>query len=203
MKKILFILALLNFGLAFSQCTITGADQLQVGERQVYTATNSDATECLDCYQWTYLDQKILLESDTKKNDLTVKGAVPGSALLSLEIKTKDGKSKCEKLIKVIAPTSNILTNDNVKCDIGVSAFKEVRATDKKVAFEPETAETNLSYIWTVTYRNGDIKKSAEKKPQFDYSNEHVIDKVEMEVFLDRCSTKISKSYNSNFWYFF
>ena len=66
MKKILFLTVLLNSIFAFSQCTITGADQLQVGERQVYTATNSEA-DCESCYQWTYLDQKIILESDTKK----------------------------------------------------------------------------------------------------------------------------------------
>lgn len=203
MKKNLFIIALLNFGLIFSQCTITGPDQLQVGERQTYTATNDDAAECLDCFQWAYLDQKILLESNTQQNDLAVKGAVPGAALLTLEIKTKNGKAKCEKLIEVVVPTSNTISNDNVKCDLAVNSFKEVRAIDKMVVFEPETSETNLKLNWTVTYRNGEIRKSSEIKPKFDYSNDHVIDKVEMEVFLNRCTAKISKSYNANFWYFF
>ena len=202
MKKFLFAITLLNFSFGFAQCTITGADQLQVGERQIYTATSSDP-ECADCYRWSYMDQKILLESDTQKNDLTIKGAVPGEALLSLEIKTKNGTVKCDKLIKVIAPTSNILTNDNVKCDIGVTSFKEVRVADNKVSFEPENTDKNLSYSWTVFYRGGTIKKSTDKKPQFDYSDNHVIDKVEMEVFLNRCSTKFSKSYDTNFWYFF
>ena len=115
----------------------------------------------------------------------------------------KNGKAKCEKLIEVIVPTSNTISNDNVKCDLAVNSFKEVRAIDKMVVFEPETSETNLKLNWTVTYRNGEIRKSSEIKPKFDYSNDHVIDKVEMEVFLNRCTAKISKSYNANFWYFF
>jgi hypothetical protein len=202
MKIILFLTALLNSVFAFSQCTITGANQLQVGERQVYTATNSEA-DCESCYQWTYLDQKILLESDTKKKDLTVKATVPGNAILSLEIMVNGEKSKCEKLIKVIAPTSNILSNDNVKCDFGFDSFKEIRSAENKVVFEPQTTQTNFSYNWTITYRNGDTKKSFEKKPEFDYSDNLAIDKVEMQVIFNQCSTKITKNYDTNFWYFF
>ena len=202
MKKFLFLVAILNFSMAISQCTITGADQVQVGERQVYTVSNSLA-ECENCYNWNYIDQNIILESDLQKNELTLKGALPGDALLSLEIKTKTGKEKCDKLIKVIAPISNILTNDNVKCDINISSFKEVRAGDKMVSFEPETTETNFTYKWTAYYRGGDKKMLSGPKPQFDYSNEHVIDKVEMEVGVNNCTKKITKAYDTNFWYFF
>ena len=202
MKKILLLTALLNSILAFSQCIITGADQLQVGERQVYKAAKT-SVDSLDFYQWSHLDQKVLLENSTQQNELSLKGAVPGNARLTLEIKTKDDVEKCEKIIKVIMPTSNIITNTDPKCDFALSSFKEIKSSDKTVNFEPETSEINFTYRWTVYYRNGNKKVSTESKPQFEFSNEEVIDKVDMEVFRDRCTKKITKSYGGNFWYFF
>lgn len=202
MKKILLVIAFLNFSFAFSQCTITGADQLQVGERQVYKATGNEDS-CTDCYQWIYQDQKFLLENDTHQSEITLKGAVPGEAVLALEIDTKNGKLKCKKTVKVIAPTTNILAGDLLKCDIPVEAFKEIRVANDKVAFEPETSEKKYTYLWTVTYRGGAKKVSSDQKPQFDFSNGNVIDNVELQVTFDRCTKKISKSYDTNFWYFF
>lgn len=202
MKKILFLTAILNSLFAFPQCTIMGADQLQVGERQVYTSSNNNA-ECDSCYKWTYLDQNIILEGDLQKSQLTLKGSLPGDALLSLEIKTNSSPEKCEKLIKVIEPTSNIITNKKGNCDIKLNSFNEIRVADKKVSFQPENTEEVLSYKWTVYYRGGETKESAEKKPEFDYSNDQVIDKVEMTVTLEHCNKTITKLYDTNFWYFF
>ncbi|QOW11755.1 hypothetical protein Q73A0000_15995 [Kaistella flava (ex Peng et al. 2021)] len=202
MKKLLLFLAILNFSFVFSQCTITGADQVQVGERQTYSVSDSNV-QCTDCYAWTYLDQKVILEDDTHSNTLTLKGSLPGKALLSLEIKTNEGISKCQKSIQVIAPTSKVLDVNAPKCNITTDSFKEVRESDKTVVFEPSDTEKDYSYKWTVTYRSGDKKVSGEKLGKFNFSNENVIDTVELDIVDRECTKKISKSYNNNFWYFF
>lgn len=202
MKKLILLLAMLNFSLAFSQCTITGADQVQVGERQNYTAeASADASP--NAYEWIYLDQKMIPQSDLNQNILTVKGSVPGKSVLSLEIKTAAGTSKCDKSIEVIAPLSVALDINAQKCDIEIDAFKEVRVSDTNVAFEALAPVNNFNYQWTVHYRNGFKKFSNEKAGTFDFSMEQVIDLVELTVTDKKCTKKILKMYNPNFWYFF
>ena len=202
MKKLLFLLAVLNFSFAISQCTITGADQVQVGERQNFTAEiSSDSTA--NGYEWIYLDQKMIPQSELNQNVLTVKGSVPGKSVLSLEIKTAAGTSKCEKSIEVIAPLSVALDINAQKCNIEIDAFKEVRISDTSVAFEAIAPENRFNYQWTVHYRNGSKKVSNEKVGTFDFSNEKVIDLVELNITDKKCTKKISKTYNHNFWYFF
>ena len=61
MKKYFLIFGLLSFMFSSAQCTIIGADQVQVGERQTYSVENGMA-DCSDCYEWSYLDQKIILD---------------------------------------------------------------------------------------------------------------------------------------------
>ncbi len=192
----------LNFVVASAQCTIVGADQIQVGERQNYSVMNA-AENCVNCYQWTHLDQKIILESDTKANPLTLKGAVPGKAKLSLEIRGANALAKCSKVIKVIAPTSNVLTVNEPKCNILVDGFKEIRVSNNVVSFEPNTTESGFSYKWTVIYRSGNEKISTDKKGTFDFSNDNVIDKVELEILVNQCTKTITKTYNNYFWWFF
>lgn len=202
MKKFLFIITLFAYHFASSQCTISGSDIIEVGSRQTYQATDVDFS-CTDCFQWTYLDQKVLLENDTNGKEITLKGAVPGEAILSLEVAAKDGNLKCQKSITVIAPTTNLVPGETEKCEIPVQVFKEIKIEGDKVQFEPEAAEGKLTYLWTVTYRNGTIKTSAKKIAQFDYSMQSVIDSVELLIKKDVCTKKIAKSYDTNFWYFF
>ncbi|MDP2453461.1 MULTISPECIES: hypothetical protein [unclassified Kaistella] len=202
MKKILLIGFLFIFAGLFAQCNITGADQIQVGERQQYSAENAIA-DCVDCYDWSYMDQKIILEGNTHINPLTIKGAVQGNAILSLEIKTVTGTSKCKKSIQVIAPTSKVLDVNAQKCNIEIDAFKEVRISDTNVVLEAIAPNNNFNYQWTVHYRNGSKKVSNEKVGTFAFSNEKGIDLVELNVTGKQCIKKISKTYNHNFWYFF
>lgn len=202
MKKLLFLLAVLNFSFAISQCAITGADQVQVGERQNFTAEIS-ADSKANSYEWIYLNQKMIPQSELNQNVLTVKGSVPGKSVLSLEIKTAAGISKCEKSIEVIAPLSVALDINAQKCNIEIDAFKEVRISDNNVAFEAIGPNNNFNYQWTVHYRNGSKKVSNEKVGTFDFSNEKVIDLVELNITDKKCTKKISKTYNHNFWYFF
>ena len=91
MKKFLLSLAILNFSILFSQCTIIGADIIEVGEKQIYKVSNQGDV-CADCYQWIYLDQKIIFEGDTNKNEVKLKGSVPGDAVFSVEINSKNNR---------------------------------------------------------------------------------------------------------------
>lgn len=202
MKKLLFLLAVLNFSFAISQCTITGADQVQVGEKQTYSVEVLKDLPA-NSYEWIYMDQKMIPQSDLNQNVLTVKGSVPGKSVLSSEIKTAAGTSKCEKSIEVIAPLSLALDINAQKCNIEIDAFKEVRVSDTSVAFEAIAPENRFNYQWTVNYRNGSKKVSNEKVGTFDFSNEKVIDLVELNITDKKCTKKISKTYNHNFWYFF
>lgn len=202
MKKYFLILGLLNFVFGTAQCTIAGAETIQVGEKQTYSVENAVA-DCNDCYEWSYMDQNVILESDTQKNPLMLKGALPGEALLELAVKSPEGILKCSKLIKVIAPVSNVLDINAQKCNITTDSFKEIRVSDNEVAFEPDTTEPGYSYKWTVTYRNESQKTATEKLGKFNFSNENVIDKVELQVIDRKCTKRMSKSYNNYFWYFF
>lgn len=202
MKRILLIVAFCNFTYFFSQCTISGADQIQVGEKQIYAAASSENCSG-DCYQWSYLDQKILLETDERHREITIKGSVPGQAILNLEINAPSGRLTCQKSITVIAPLSDDLNVNRQKCDINIDGFKEVRTSDQLVMFSPQTSETKLTFEWKVIYKDGDAKKSTQQNPQFEYSLQRAISQVELNVSLEGCTKRIIKNYDTNFWYFF
>lgn len=201
MQKIYVFFCSVFFVFNFAQCTIDGSDQIQVGEKQNYFAAKNQ--DCKDCYQWIHLDQKVILESDTNKNEITLKGTVPGEAILFLEIASEKGISKCQKLIQVTVPTTEILPAHSSKCDLAIDSFREIRVAGNQVIFEPETSENNLTYLWTVTYRSGAKKVSSARKAGFEYSNDDVIDHVDLKVVFNKCIKKISKVYDANFWYFF
>ena len=202
MKKLLLLLSLATFSVLFSQCNIVGADQIQVGEKQQYAVENAVA-ECNDCYKWIYADQAILFETDARSNPLTVKGAVTGTAILSLEIKTPKETLKCQKPIQVIEPTSKVLTINAPKCNIDVEVFNEVRNSDELVTFVPLNNEGVYKYEWTATYGNGDVKVMNEKNPVFGYSQANGILDMKLKVTSDQCVRTISKKYEPSFWMYF
>ncbi|KEY20279.1 hypothetical protein HY04_03495 [Kaistella antarctica] len=179
-----------------------GPDQIQVGERQNYTAEIS-ADPTANHYEWIYLDQKMIPQSDLNQNILTVKGSVPGKSVLSLKIKAAGKTFNCKKSVEVIAPLSVSLDINAQKCDIEIEAFKEIRVSNTIVAFEAIAADNSFTYQWTIHYRNGSKKISNDKVGKFDYSNENVIDQVDLDITDKKCTKKISKTYNHNFWYFF
>ena len=202
MKNFLLFSAILNFTILFSQCTITGPETIEVGEKQVYKVTGQ-VEVCADCYEWIYLDEKIIFEGDTNKNEVKIKGSVPGDAVFSAAINSKNNPLKCNKQIKIIEPTTKFRAGDTEKCDIPVEVFNEKRSSEKIIVFEAETTEKNYTYLWTVTYRDGTKKTSSNQKGEFEVTNNHVIDQMELQVSLNGCTKKISKSYHVNFWYFF
>ena len=201
MKKNVLLFSLLSFSMAFSQCTISGADQIQVGERQNYTA-ELPADYVPSSYEWIYLDQKIIPQIDLNQNFLVAKGSDLGKSMLTLEIKNANGKIKCQKAITVIAPLTNVFPAAP-NCDIKIDGFTEVRVSNETVVFEPSSSEGKYTYNWIVTYRSGKKELSTQKSGKFSYSNQNVIDQVELELKEGRCSKKITKPYDTNFWYFF
>ena len=202
MKKIYVLFAFVTFVMSNAQCTITGADQIQVGEKQTYSVLNSDLS-CVDCYQWTHQDQKIILETETNHNPLIVKGTVIGPAILSLEIKMPESILKCQKTIQVIEPTSADFILNSQKCIFNIESFNEVRLSDNLVSFEPETSESDWTFQWTATYKDGGKKVSNQKNGQFEFSLERAISQVELRITQKNCKKRIIKNYDANFWYFF
>jgi hypothetical protein len=198
MKKSLLFIALLNFSFVFSQCTISGADQIQVGERQNYTA-EIRADYAPNSYQWIYLDQKIIPQSEVDQNFLIAKGSDLGKSMLTLEIKNAKGKIKCQKEITVIAPIANVF-QETSNCNDIVS-FKEIKISNETVVFEPNSSEGKYTYNWVVSYRSGKKDLSDQKSGKFTYSNQDLIDQVELVIKDGKCSKKITKTYDTNFWY--
>lgn len=183
-----------------SQCTISGPDQIQIGERQVYKA-ESTTVNCENCFEWTHLDQKIILETATDRNPLTVKGTVIGDAVLSLKIILPDEVLNCSKVIKVIEPTSTIIDN-SPKCIIEVESIIEKVIAENQVVFEANVPEDNFPFHWKVFYRNGTQTVSELQKPTFEFSVENPIDKVELMVGTNKCNKYIVKKYHEFFWFF-
>ena len=202
MKNFVSILALFIFGIFSAQCVIRGADQLQVGEKEIYTGGN-DGGSCADCFQWSHEDQNVIFESGTRISEVTLKGAVPGKALIKLNLKLPGGSQKCEKVIDVIAPLTSTLIPAPKDCDIKVEGLKEFKRGANNVTFEAGETGNNQSYTWTVTYRSGVTKTSRDKTPQFDFSNNNVITSVALKVTTKNCTRNLSKTYHDNFWYFF
>ena len=202
MKNLILLMTLFSFTSLFSQCIIIGADQLQVGEKQEYSVENAIA-DCENCYKWMYADQKIIFESDSRINPLTVKGAVTGAAILSLEIKTPKKTLNCQKTIQVIEPTSKVLTVNAPKCDIEIELFNEVRNSDELVTFVPLVNDGVYKYEWTATYGNGAVKVMNDKNPGFAYSQANGILDMKLRVTSSQCVRTISKKYEPSFWMFF
>lgn len=200
MKKVILLITLFSYLGLFAQCKISGPDQLQVGERQIYTAEKADPS-CENCFEWSHLDQQIILETATNANPLTVKGTVTGDAVLSLKISLPDEILTCKKVIKVIEPTSTIMDNSH-KCIIEVDSIIEKVISENQVIFEASISADNMPLKWTLFYRNGTQKVSDQHKPTFEFSTGNPIDKVELMVGTKKCNKSIVKSYHKFFWFF-
>ena len=197
MKRFSFLFLLLSFVGISAQCIIEGPASLQVGEKQIYTVLDKSVS-CSTCYQWSHGDQKIILDSNTNKDSLLVKGAVPGNAVLSLNFTKPEGFEKCEKTIQITAGKELRLTTE--KCKIAVSEIKFVKSGDKLVTFSPAETLPNYMYSWSVIYADGTKQTSREKNPQIKVSSEMPIMKVDLVISSDQCTRKISTNYESYFW---
>lgn len=197
MKRFSLLFMLLSFAGISAQCIIEGPASLQVGEKQIYTILHK-SINCTDCYQWSHGDQKIILDSNTKKDSLVVKGAVPGNAVLSLSIANSEGSEKCEKTLQISAGKELRLNTE--KCKIAVSEFNFVKSGDKMITFNPTETVHDYSYSWTTVYGDGSKQTSREKNPQFKVSSEMPILKVDLVVGSHQCTRRITTNYESYFW---
>ena len=197
MKKTYTLFALILFIFGAAQCTIQGPAQLQIGDKQIYSIAEKPAN-CTDCFQWAHGDQKIILEGNTQRDSLIIKGAVPGNAILSLNVKSAEGVLKCQKTIEVVAGKELYLNSE--KCKIDVSSFSFVKNPEGIIVFKP--AETNhaYSYDWTIFYGDGTKQTSKEINPQFKVSAQMPIVKVELIVSSVQCTRRIVANYQSYFW---
>lgn len=89
------------------------------------------------------------------------------------------------------------------KCDIEVSNYKEVKVSERIVSFFPNVTNDAYKYSWTATYSNGETMSSTEKVPQFPYSKENGLTRVNVKVTSSKCMRDFSKTYDANFWKFF
>ena len=201
MQKLTCLIMFLLFLNAPAQCRITGADVIQVGERQVYQLEGEEGA-CAECVQWTYLDQRILLESDPGFRKLSVKGSLPGISVLYAEIKTDHGLFKCEKTIEVIAPTTPVIPAD-ADCKLEMDSLAQKKLSAGLVEFSARVKGSGVSHLWSVHYRSGAVQKSSDVHPKFTYTPEDVIDRVEVKVSTENCFRILTKSYDVNFWHFF
>ncbi len=216
MKNLFLALALFTFTGAFSQCTISGADQIKVGEIQSYSADNSVA-QCEDCHLWAMERGAATLSGLVKKKTITVKGLAPGQANLGVTVVTADGEVKCSKTIDVtenqLGETTEEVGNPligEVKpqgqssgCDVDFSEFAEVKNSDEMVSFVPLNTDKQYKYEWTAVYVNGDQKIKTAKNPSFIYSKGNGIIHLTLVVTSASCTRTIQKRYQPNFWMFF
>lgn len=216
MKNLFLALALFTFTGAFSQCEISGADQLKVGEIQSYSVDNSVA-QCEDCHLWSMVRGAGTLSGLVKKKTISVKGLVAGQATLNVNVATADGDVKCSKTIEVLENQGQETTKEGVNpligevpsqgqspaCDVDFSEFVEVKNSDEMVTFVPLNTDKQYKYEWTAIYVNGEQKVQNEKNPSFIYSKGNGIIHLTLIVTSASCTRTIQKSYQPNFWMFF
>lgn len=201
MKKIFILAVLAIFSQAAAQCVITGADEVAVGATAEYSANVDSA--CATCYSWHYPDQNIYLEGNLHSNRVTVKGALPGKAILTFKIAEGKKKRECQKEISVVKATVVSLAPEVVNCNLPTPEIAEKRITNTVVEFQASGEDSPAAHRWTVFYKSGQQSTKDGKTAQFNFGTANVIDKVEVELSIDKCTKKVAKIYNENFWYFF
>ncbi len=207
MKRISFASCLLLGFLAYSQCTITGKNTLATGSTEVFGIENDNA-QCTDCHLWTTDSKNIQIESDFRKNTISVKSLSEGKSVLSLSVLTSQGLVQCSKNIEVVSNSANNIVTGNTPqketdCDINIYDYKETKYSEGIVGVFPIPSTSTYQYTWTAVYRNGDEKKSTEKVPQFPYSKENGITTIKLQAVSSKCIKNSSKTYEANFWKYF
>lgn len=200
MKTILFIFAFLISPLVAAQCEIAGSDQIQTGERTTLRATISSPA-CDGCGQWSYDGQNVLLEGDTKQNEITIKGALPGTADIEYTAKAGDEAQKCTKTVHIKIPKTETVTNLK-PCAIEINEFTVNGNGDDTATFRVASSPASYRFRWAATYSDGSQKLSSEPEPRFGFTNENLITTVRMQIIAGDCTRTISKTYDPYFWWF-
>ena len=207
MNKLFLSLSLLGSTIVFGQCNIQGKSTIIPNEVSSYSVEN-DIAQCSDCHLWTTVGSNSQIEGDFKKNTVNIKPLSGGRTVLSLSMLSPQGLVQCSKNIDIIDGNANITsapsqTSEKVNCDITVNNYKEVKYDTGVVTFFPNNTQNNYKYTWKVSYANGQTRESNDKIPQFIYSDEMNITKVNVKVVSLNCMKEFSKTYDHNYWKFF
>ena len=178
MKNLLLLAAGFLASSTYAQCTIAGNDNIKPNET---TSLTVDAkAQCDECYSWKSSDPKIKIDGKTKTNRIDVTSSQIGKSTISVSVFTSQGLQHCEKIVNVVAPVvvattlavketkQNIIENS---CGIQIDDFKDVKVSESIISFFPNGNPTNYAYKWSISYANGEVQESAEKIPQFFYSD--------------------------------
>ncbi|WP_312768878.1 hypothetical protein [Epilithonimonas sp.] len=199
MKNLLsLIVGLLTIGNFYAQCNITG--NKIIAPNEITTFSVDAKAQCEECYLWkSSNEQAFKIEGNNKLNKVSVTGKDFGKSTISVSILTDQGLLQCEKNIELTdlkqSPTGN-------NCGIKIDDFKEVKVSESIISFFPNFNSGDYLYKWTVTYANGENQESAEKIPQFFYSDINYITMIKLKVSSKSpiCSMTISKKYEQNYW---
>ncbi len=209
MKNLLLLAAGFLASSTYAQCTIAGNDNIKPNET---TSLTVDAkAQCDECYSWKSSDPKIKIDGKTKTNRIDVTSSQIGKSTISVSVFTSQGLQHCEKIVNVVAPVvvattlaaketkQNIIENS---CGIQIDDFKDVKVSESIISFFPNGNPTNYAYKWSISYANGEVQESAEKIPQFFYSDINYITLVKLKITKNNpvCSVTISKKFDENFW---
>lgn len=202
MKNLYTLPLLIISNLGFSQCEILGENTIDTGKTYEYSI-NNELAQCKQCHHWTTIGNTSII-SDNRLNSISVKALSPGKATIALQYLSNQGLVKCSKEVEIItfsSSTQNSSTDNrkNGDCDIQVSNFKEVKISAQKIAFLTENQQ-DLVYTWEAHYKDNTKVSSNEKVPQFPFSEDNPITKVEVKIFSKTCYSKFSKNYDGNFW---
>lgn len=204
MKKIILAVLLMTSASAFSQCNILGKSSIGVSEPEIYAIENTPA-QCKECHLWVNVGGNSTIESDNKLNSIKLKGKAGGREILSLTMLTPSGIIQCSKNIEILDATKIAKSEPKAPndCDIDVNDFKEVKYSEGVVSFFPSKTANEYKYTWVATYFNGEKSESNEKVPQFPYTKANGIEKINLKIVSKKCIRNSSKTYDSNYWFFF
>lgn len=196
MKYILTLAAGFVAASTYGQCTISGDSSIKLNGTATFSVDQK--ADCNDCYSWkSSADQNIFFDGNSKSNQINVRASQVGKSVISVAFKNGQSNIQCEKTVDVVdsKPADS-------KCGVNISDFKEVKVNDKVISFFPNENSSDYLYNWTVKYANGEVKESAEKIPQFFFSEMNYITLVKLKIASKSpiCTVGISKKYEQNFW---
>ena len=204
MKKNLSLLLIGIAATAFSQCKIVGPSTISVNENTKFNIEKDNA-QCAECYQWTIKGKENFIENDNHANFVYVNPQKAGKLTLSLTTLTNKGSESCTKQVNVIEankdePSHQRVSTETKDCPINTMTYKEVKYEAGKLVLIPEQDSNDISYRWTAIYKDASKMESKDKIPQFRYSIENPIDKINLIMSTNNC-TKISvRTYQEDFW---
>lgn len=207
MKNLLILVVGFLASNSYGQCTITGNQTLKPNETASFTVDAK--AQCDECYSWkSSSEPNLIIEGSNKTNKANLKSLQSGKSTISVSVFTNQGLLQCDKIVEVVAPIASPTLSEKKQplmensCGIMIDDFKDVKVSDAIISFFPNGNSNDYLYKWTVNYANGEVQESAEKIPQFFYSDINYITTVKLRITRNNplCSITISKKFDEMFW---